>query len=663
MFRNMIFSAAMRAWLLTLLVAGSCSQVAARDVLIRIVGTGGSAKYIEEGVTTQQPVDVTIGDTVVWRNEGNRTHTATADDEQGNFLFHTGDIPRASDGNFPESDPIEMTAEIFENAGGTPGEPASILYYCEYHGPMESTLVLREASTDGEYRFRRRRRAGRTAARDDSSLKIRRDVTTLSAADLIAYRDAWRRVQGSGIYANIAGNHGCPDQYCHQPGEGITFLAWHREYIARMEQALGRPLHYWDWTSSASAVSGIPHAFTDSTYRSFDGNSYPNPLRSYTYRCPPGAAVQTTSRSPRPAFFLRQYGRQVRRAYLSTTYSGLNGALENPPHDSVHGWVGSSMASVWSAAYDPIFWAHHANVDRQWASWQHHGGADPPAGVQRRRLRGFGGRTVGDVVNPSDLGYEYDRYDSMPPSLRSMFVETDSRESREAAGGVGKTFTVRLAPRGEARGADVPLDLYVRGIPEHSHESYFVYVFVNQPAATPEDATERNPNFVGTFAVFGMGGSPEDSTEEVNEAHRDDNARKPRRVLTLPRTATANARGALQITLVTTGSSGAVIARRDVPFTGVQAVPAGSDAARVDDGAGLDPGDDADDGNRRTFEGVSNIGSYDEAYQDAVARAQRSFSGGGADRIILTEVVSVTGRHGGIAGFNVLKVTIRARLQ
>ena len=90
------------------------ANVAAREVVIRIAGDGGNAQYIEEGESAQEPVEVRVGDTVVWRNEGNRTHTATAENNDGDLLFDTTDIPGRSGASFSSSDPIEMTAEIFE---------------------------------------------------------------------------------------------------------------------------------------------------------------------------------------------------------------------------------------------------------------------------------------------------------------------------------------------------------------------------------------------------------------------------------------------------------------------------------------------------------------------------------------------------------------------
>jgi len=60
-----------------------------------------------------------------------------------------------------------------------------------------------------------------------------------------------------------------------------------------------------------------------------------------------------------------------------------HGDIENQPHDYVHGIVGGQtpdpnspgnylpglMADPDTAGYDPIFWLHHANIDRLWQVW------------------------------------------------------------------------------------------------------------------------------------------------------------------------------------------------------------------------------------------------------------------------------------------------------
>lgn len=40
------------------------------------------------------------------------------------------------------------------------------------------------------------------------------------------------------------------------------------------------------------------------------------------------------------------------------------------PHGYGHNGIGGVMSDVWASPSDPIFWMHHAFIDRAWASWQ-----------------------------------------------------------------------------------------------------------------------------------------------------------------------------------------------------------------------------------------------------------------------------------------------------
>jgi len=56
----------------------------------------------------------------------------------------------------------------------------------------------------------------------------------------------------------------------------------------------------------------------------------------------------------------------------ATHFGGFTGELEAQPHNVVHNAVGGSggwMADADCAARDPIFWLHHANIDRLWQVW------------------------------------------------------------------------------------------------------------------------------------------------------------------------------------------------------------------------------------------------------------------------------------------------------
>jgi tyrosinase len=88
------------------------------------------------------------------------------------------------------------------------------------------------------------------------------------------------------------------------------------------------------------------------------------------------------------------------------TFEDFSIRLENV-HGDVHVWAGGAMSQVPTAAYDPIFWAHHAMIDRLWYLWQmRHPGMDPAASLMQQVLTPFP-MTVAQTLNIQNLGYEY----------------------------------------------------------------------------------------------------------------------------------------------------------------------------------------------------------------------------------------------------------------
>lgn len=97
----------------------------------------------------------------------------------------------------------------------------------------------------------------------------------------------------------------------------------------------------------------------------------------------------------------------------TTAFAGFQRRLESV-HGNVHIAVGrttGTMAGASSPA-DPIFWLHHANVDRIWALWQKSPkGANPPTLAKKLQpATGFPvkfGIPIADVLDPNTLGYGY----------------------------------------------------------------------------------------------------------------------------------------------------------------------------------------------------------------------------------------------------------------
>jgi len=113
-----------------------------------------------------------------------------------------------------------------------------------------------------------------------------------------------------------------------------------------------------------------------------------------------------TTRSPGDPQDLAQVAPAVEGLLDQTDWSDFTDGLEDV-HDFVHGWVSGDMGNIGTAAYDPIFWSHHAMIDRLWWIWQaRHGNTNISTELLDVVLQPFNLR-VRDVLNANDLGYDY----------------------------------------------------------------------------------------------------------------------------------------------------------------------------------------------------------------------------------------------------------------
>jgi tyrosinase len=212
------------------------------------------------------------------------------------------------------------------------------------------------------------------------------------------------------------------DQCQHQ---SWYFAPWHRGYLLALEAQiradvikLGGPttwaLPYWNYFGPGPELK-IPPAFTQETLP--DGS--PNPLFVKARYGPRGDGdifVPTSAMggpvnqnclsndvytgsdavTPPPGFGGPQTG---------FSHSGrTSGNLESNPHNLVHVYVGGNapdgqtyglMSDPGIAGLDPIFYLHHANIDRMWAVWNetlsHTNPTDPnwlngPAAIGERQF-------------------------------------------------------------------------------------------------------------------------------------------------------------------------------------------------------------------------------------------------------------------------------------
>jgi tyrosinase len=99
---------------------------------------------------------------------------------------------------------------------------------------------------------------------------------------------------------------------------------------------------------------------------------------------------------------------QVESQIRPSVFSVFQRSLELGAHAAVHIAIGGTMNSSSSPA-DPIFFLHHANLDRIWAEWQQQNPGSNPTNrneiLQRRPIMGV---RVSSILKISSLGYSYD---------------------------------------------------------------------------------------------------------------------------------------------------------------------------------------------------------------------------------------------------------------
>jgi tyrosinase len=248
------------------------------------------------------------------------------------------------------------------------------------------------------------------------ALRHRRNVDRLSASQLQHVRDAVgaaAQLQDDRGYGHWAGIHGLPlPFYCQHGGAGPQgarlFLPWHRAYLYGFELTLrdllgaaapALTLPWWDWTSRRSHQQGLPAAYTqDAGANPLLGQPVPAVARQN------GQPTETTREPGDPADL--PTAAAVKAALDETDFFTFSLKLEDI-HNAVHGWTGGTMGIIAWAAYDPVFWAHHAMIDRIWRLWQlRHGTPGPPQSMWDTALPPFP-FTVRQVLSTNRLGYDY----------------------------------------------------------------------------------------------------------------------------------------------------------------------------------------------------------------------------------------------------------------
>lgn len=176
------------------------------------------------------------------------------------------------------------------------------------------------------------------------------------------------------------------------------FFPFHRYYLHFFERILGKliddptfAMPYWSWDSPEGMA--IPSMYANPNSALYDK------LRDKAHQPPVVMDLNFSGSGPTPspeqqikrnlAVMYRQMvsNSKTSRLFFGSAYrrgdepNPGSGAIENIPHGPVHVWTGDStqpnmedMGNFYSAGRDPIFYAHHSNIDRMWSLWKSLGG-------------------------------------------------------------------------------------------------------------------------------------------------------------------------------------------------------------------------------------------------------------------------------------------------
>lgn len=253
-----------------------------------------------------------------------------------------------------------------------------------------------------------------TTTRKDSS-------TAFTLAEQSAFKDAIRQLVEEGTYVALVQHHMDMSHNMHgSMGEtGLyRFLAWHRRYAVEFERELqrvdailrpGAPeklgIPYWRWEDPFPAwMNGFLPA------KDPNSGSSPPPRKNAP---PPSKANASDIGIIINQFGIQHTGLPGENDYTRFTY-GLEGwgrrpnGTSLPAHNHGHSWVGGIMNNTSTSPTDPIFWLHHAEVDRLWHIWRQANSTPDPLLTGLDRIMDPWSESYDDLLDIAALGYAYD---------------------------------------------------------------------------------------------------------------------------------------------------------------------------------------------------------------------------------------------------------------
>jgi tyrosinase len=275
------------------------------------------------------------------------------------------------------------------------------------------------------------------AACSNDTAVVRKEWNELSDSERLAYIDGIKCLQErpsrlsdtcpacKSAYDDFTAVHINQTRSIHLSG---IFYSWHRHYVSLMEQRLhqecnypaGLGIPYWNWALPEYQGGLENSSLFSGSATSMSGNGSPSaprgrgcvtagPFVNMTARFGPFTllhlfgALPSNWTAPNPRCLQRSLNDNLLRTLNSP--ERLAAALAAPTvqafqmatdvitlggfHVGGHNAVGDTLRDIFCSPQDPVFFLHHAMMDRVWAAWQ---AGDPPA----RRRAYFGTSTVGN---------------------------------------------------------------------------------------------------------------------------------------------------------------------------------------------------------------------------------------------------------------------------
>jgi tyrosinase len=217
-------------------------------------------------------------------------------------------------------------------------------------------------------------------------LCVRKDHRMLTVDEQNRFLNAFALINSMGALGPLVDIH---SNAIHQMHANPRFLPWHRIYLLRMEELL----------MSVDPTVCIPY------WKSSEEQAFPAWLVGFTPTVNLMTGPHTVTRTI-GMFAILPNAAAVATAMANATFNTFAAALEGI-HNSGHVWVGGSMGGIPTAPCDPVFWMHHAEIDRLWWVWQQaHPGQNPALAGPAATMDPWS-ETEPDTRDINALGFTY----------------------------------------------------------------------------------------------------------------------------------------------------------------------------------------------------------------------------------------------------------------